>query len=151
MTATNHALTGAVIGLSINQPLLALPLAITSHFVLDSLPHFASTKMQPGSKLFKKYLFADAIFCAALVAFLAFSQPAYWLLAAACAFLATSPDLMWFREFAAAESNQHIPKRTDWLRKFHAKIQWYQKEPGIVVEIIWVAVMLLTLVKLLRI
>ena len=40
MTATNHALSGALIGLAVMQPILALPLAFVSHFMLDAVPHF---------------------------------------------------------------------------------------------------------------
>jgi hypothetical protein len=31
---------GAIIALAISQPLIALPLAFVSHFVLDALPHY---------------------------------------------------------------------------------------------------------------
>ena len=31
---------GAVIAFTVKKPLLALPLAVLSHFVLDSIPHF---------------------------------------------------------------------------------------------------------------
>lgn len=35
-----HTLVGAAIGLKINQPLISLPLALGSHFLLDFIPHW---------------------------------------------------------------------------------------------------------------
>jgi hypothetical protein len=40
MTATNHAITGAIIAVVIDKPVIALPLALLSHFAQDALPHF---------------------------------------------------------------------------------------------------------------
>jgi hypothetical protein len=40
MTATNHVITGAILVAAIKNPVVALPLALASHFVLDYLPHF---------------------------------------------------------------------------------------------------------------
>ena len=42
MTATNHALTGAIIGLVIGEPVLAIALAFASHFICDALPPVGS-------------------------------------------------------------------------------------------------------------
>ena len=39
MTGFNHAATGALITVLVN-PVLAVPLAFASHFVLDAIPHF---------------------------------------------------------------------------------------------------------------
>lgn len=40
MTATSHALIGASIASLISNPILAIPLAITSHFAADLVPHW---------------------------------------------------------------------------------------------------------------
>jgi len=40
-----HVLTGAVIARKINKPLIALPLAVASHFLLDTFPHLDSHGM----------------------------------------------------------------------------------------------------------
>lgn len=40
MTATSHALIGASIASLIPNPILAIPLAITSHFAADLVPHW---------------------------------------------------------------------------------------------------------------
>ena len=41
MLLTNHALTGTVLGLSIDNEVILVPVAFASHFVLDGLPHLA--------------------------------------------------------------------------------------------------------------
>ena len=40
MTTANHLVVGAIIGVAIKQPLVALPVAYGSHFVLDALPRY---------------------------------------------------------------------------------------------------------------
>lgn len=40
MTATAHALVAGAIAVKIGNPLLAIPLAIASHFVMDCIPHW---------------------------------------------------------------------------------------------------------------
>lgn len=40
MTATAHAVLGTVIAAKIGNPLLAVPLSFTSHFVADMIPHW---------------------------------------------------------------------------------------------------------------
>jgi hypothetical protein len=40
MMATSHALVGAAIASSVDNPFLAIPLILASHFVLDVVPHW---------------------------------------------------------------------------------------------------------------
>ena len=40
MTATAHALVSAAIARAVPNPYLAIPLAITSHFIMDAVPHW---------------------------------------------------------------------------------------------------------------
>ena len=40
MTATGHAIIGTVIAAKIGNPVLAVPIAIASHFLADALPHW---------------------------------------------------------------------------------------------------------------
>jgi len=40
MTATGHALVGTIIAAKIGNPALAIPIAISSHFLADALPHW---------------------------------------------------------------------------------------------------------------
>lgn len=147
MVGTNHALTGAVIGLAVQQPLLAVPLALVSHFILDALPHFGSNKLANGTKGFQLFLNVDIILCFVIAITLLITQPEYWFIGVVCAFVACSPDFMWVPEFLAAKENKPLPERKNWLIKFHANIQTYQKELGIIVELVWAALMVLVLAK----
>lgn len=147
MTATNHALTGAVIGLAVGQPWLAIPLAFGSHFVLDALPHFGSQRFKPSHRMFIHYLAIEAALCASIVLVLANLHPLNWLLAAVCAFVATSPDFMWAKEFILAQKGKSAPNPKNWMVKFHSKIQWYQQEPGVLIELSWAIMMVLALAK----
>lgn len=138
MTATNHALTGAAIALIIGQPLIALPAALLSHFVCDALPHFDSSLPSDdwlASRNFKILLVVDAWLCVILVAVLAIFQPQHWLLAAVCAFLATSPDLLWINRFWRVKTNR--PWQPNLFSRFAAKIQWFTAPIGAVVEATW--------------
>ena len=138
MTATNHAVTGALIGLIVGQPLIALPAAFLSHFVCDAIPHFGNTKLTIWSTNFKRMLVVDAGLCVLLVLVLGFRHPVHWLLAAICAFLATSPDLLWIRKFTYGLKHHHQPRETKIDRLLGSEgIQWFQRPIGAVVEAAW--------------
>lgn len=55
MLTTPHAVTGATIGVLIPNPWLFIPVAIGSHFVLDSVPHWQET-LAPYTPTKKTYL-----------------------------------------------------------------------------------------------
>lgn len=137
MTATNHAVTGALIGLLIGQPAIALPAAFLSHFVMDGLPHYGSSDSLASVK-FKVMLLLDAGACVALVLLLVASHPAHWLLAATCAFLAASPDFLWIRKFAQAHKMPARPYRPNRLENWLGpRLQWFQRPIGAFVELAW--------------
>lgn len=151
MTATNHALTGAVIGLVIGQPWVAVPAAVISHFVCDALPHAGSEERSDRvikTASFRNYLLTDASLCVALVGVLAFFQPEHWFLAAVCAFLATSPDLFWINRFLKARAGRHWKPGV--YSKFARNIQWFQKPIGAVVEVAWFVAALTILIPFFR-
>jgi hypothetical protein len=89
------------------------------------------------SKSFARYLALDAALCVLLVACLAAIQPSFWLLAAVCAFVATSPDLLWIRKFVFARTHRRFnPGR---IERFLSDIQWFQRPIGALVELAWLA------------
>lgn len=138
MTATNHALTGALIGLTVHSPLLALPLALLSHLVCDAIPHFGMPNDGwIAGTAFRRYLICDAILCIVLVSFLALSGTANWLLASLCAFVATSPDLLSIGRFRNARAGRPLTQNA--LQRFLKKIQWFEKPIGAAVELAWAA------------
>ncbi|HSX45413.1 MAG TPA: hypothetical protein VLG27_00220 [Candidatus Saccharimonadia bacterium] len=143
MRAINHALTGALIGLAVGEPSVAVPAAVASHFVCDAIPHYDGLPARPTplmkqrwihSKLFKKLLVADAALCLVLVAVLADLEPAHWLLAAVCAFAAAAPDFLWIPRFLARKAK---PQKLTGFNKFAGGIQWFQRPIGAVVEVAW--------------
>jgi|GEM_PF-136105 len=150
MTAPNHALTGAVIGLSVANPWLALPMAFLSHFVCDAIPHFDIADTAKTSalsrirtrKFFLIQIVGGGCLCVLLVLVLAFAQPRHWLLAAIAAFVATLPDVLWFPRYL------HI-KRTgkdvdmehpNVLWKVHNRIQWFAAPRFAWLEAVWCVV-----------
>jgi len=150
VTATNHALTGAVIGLVAANPLVALPAALLSHYVLDALPHYHTA--MPDEKLyktlgFKLYLMTEALLCFAIVQFLFFSHPVNWLLAAICAFVAAAPDLLSINQYILIREGKKW--KPNLYTKFASKIQWFERPTGAVVEIVWFVSLVIILVKIL--
>ena len=150
MRAINHALTGAVIGFSISDPVIALPVAFLSHFALDAIPHFGERKKDHGSKNFRDLLILDALLCFGLVLLLAIWQPKHWLQAVICAFLAASPDFMWVGKYLRARAGQKEHPTKNLVMHFHSKIQWFERPIGLAVELTWVPAMVLLLVGLTR-
>jgi len=140
MMAINHALTGAVIGLTVTKPVIAIPLALVSHFVCDALPHFgvqASGSTWLSSKRFARLLVVDMLLCVALVAVLFATGPAHWLVASICAFVATSPDAFWLPMYIRTLKGQKQVVRPNWFMRFAAWIQWYERPLGALVEATW--------------
>jgi hypothetical protein len=140
MRAINHALTGAIIGLSVSDPLIALPVSFLSHYVLDAIPHHGQKKVDDKrsnlvSKLFIYMLIADAMLCFILVLIIFIIKPRHWLTAIICAFLAASPDFFSFDRFYKTIKNK--PWKENIYTKFASNIQWFEKPIGAVVEIVW--------------
>ncbi len=128
MTATNHALTGAVLGLAIGNPWVAVPAAFLSHFVLDAIPHFGFKGVKTDTELlpqrwFKLLLIAEALMCFTIVCVLFSLQPVHWFVACVTAFVATSPDLYSAPRFLYANGWLKTPPTINMFRRFHGTIQ----------------------------
>lgn len=151
MTATNHGLSGALIGLAITQPAVALPLAFVSHFVLDAMPHFGGLNYHKNKKnrqLFHLYLLIDATLLAILISFL-FINGAGWL-AFACLFLAGSPDFVHAYQYLFNKDfhdNGSGPKK-HWFTKFHKNIQRSETPKGLIVEIPYAVLLSILIINL---
>jgi hypothetical protein len=150
MTATNHALTGAAIGLISGNPWLALPGALASHFICDSLPHFGFPERHKVLKtsIFRNYLIAEAGICFTIVFLLFALHPEHWLLAAVCAFVAASPDFLWIQKFTQARKNRKW--RPSAYAKFASGIQWFQRPVGALVELAWFVALVLIIAPFLH-
>lgn len=137
MMAINHSLTGAAVGLSVGAPEAALPLAFLSHFMLDMVPHYGSSRKSIHTASFRNLLIVDACLCSCLVLALAIIRPRHWAIAAICAFLAASPDFMWVSRFIKSRRSQITLPVKNVILRFHGRIQWFQRPIGMVVECVW--------------
>jgi hypothetical protein len=148
MTATNHALTGALIALVVKQPSLAIPLAFISHFILDAIPHFGieedSIFARNKSALFWQVVSTDAVlFVASVVAlpvlvFFSNSGIHPWVIIASM-FAAYIPDSVWAFRFARENLTGAWEPGGRFVR-FHRSVQWSETEQGLHVEWIWAAI-----------
>ena len=139
MTATNHALTGAVIVAAVSNPVIGLPLALLSHFVLDALPHFgAHTVAQPGKREFSAILMTDGVLLISLLIVLTVAGKsvdlAWWLLPLG-GVLGSAPDIMWAKHYR--DDIKGDVKQWGVVRKFHKQIQRWERSWGWVVEVLW--------------
>lgn len=144
MTATNHALTGAVVAAVMPVPLLAMPLALVSHIVIDALPHYADDAIEFSDKKFKLLLGLDIFFCILIAGAIFIIKPDHWFLLVACAFLATLPDALWLPDFLASRQGKPLPKYGR-IRQFLSDVQWSQKRIGVIMEIVWFGALLFIL------
>lgn len=135
MTATNHALTGAIIGLTISNPVVAVAVAFLSHFVLDAIPHFGVNEDFYTTKPFRIMLVVDTLLCVLLVAVLFRYHHTNWFIPSLTAFAATSPDLWSIRRFYYARI--HRLYTPGYIARFASKIQWFERPIGAVVELGW--------------
>ena len=144
MTATNHAITGALVATAAHQPALAVPIAFAAHFAMDVIPHFGlphSALERNTKKEFRLVLLIDMILLVILLItvpiFIGSSARAWWLILL-CMLACISPDLIWGYRFYF-ELKTKIVKPKNLFSKFHKKIQWSETQHGLVTEILWFA------------
>jgi len=135
-------LTGAVIATAVQQPWLVVPLAFLSHFVLDTFPHFGIHESDSAERnahpFFRTVLTVDLVlvFLALVLIPILFSSLVSWWVILLGMLAAYAPDVVWIAHFWH-DKKGHDRKEPIWLTKFHQKIQWFEKPPGIATEIIW--------------
>ena len=143
MTATNHALTGSFIALSIDQPFLAVPIAFASHFVLDIFPHYGFDRCGYG-EYFKHRLswVILGLDLFGMVVFLSLTLGAPWIMYIG-ALVAISPDLAWpYRYYFFEKRGLAKPGEGSAFNRWHTRIQWCERPWGIAFEIVWFVIML---------
>jgi hypothetical protein len=143
MTGLNHALTGALVAANINRPVIALPVALLSHFVIDAVPHW-NYELKPHIARRQLVMFADLALSLALLLVLAATVDANPYLVIAGGLLGILPDTMWLRYFITGRPSIHgSPKRLiNRIRQFHFWIQWSETSKGFFVELLWFPLML---------
>lgn len=121
MLSTPHLLVGAAIVRAIPDPFISLPLALLSHFALDSIPHWDGSPKAPFGLKTSILVIIDYALGASLVFIFTYgfeNQYFIWL----GAFLGTAPDFILgtYRHFTSYFS------RFDFIRipnEFHMSIQ----------------------------
>lgn len=142
MTATNHALTGALIASVIREPLVAIPAAFAAHFVMDTIPHFGLNHKDVFSRnddrWFKLVLIGDVLIAVVLLVVipLLLHPMLPILLTLSCMIACMSPDLVWGWHFYHEVRYKTIKSKT-WFSKVHKKIQWSETIHGALTEIVW--------------
>jgi hypothetical protein len=137
MTGYNHVMTGAVIAVAVKQPVLVLPLAFASHFVLDALPHFGidyhDRHLFPS---FKRVLGVDLSLLPLVMIGVPFLLHS-WLVFAAM-LLAVIADTIWFGKFYLDwRKGVKFQLPQDRFSRFHKRIQWGERPWGWWVELVW--------------
>jgi hypothetical protein len=139
MTASNHVLTGAAIAVVVRQPLLAIPLAFLSHFVLDTIPHFGEEEIEGHNKsgLFWSILTVDVILLLTWFAFVPhlLHEHISPLIIVGCMIAAYAPDLVWLYRFSYERIKHEILPHSR-MTRFHKDIQ-HEYTWGIIVEVVW--------------
>jgi hypothetical protein len=153
MTITNHLLVGAIIGLTVSNPVVAIVLAFASHFAMDALPHFG----YPGQKGYTevlKYRLSHLVIVGtfitslAVVAILAITGHPFALLTG---LVAASPDAIGLYNYLKYDK-KNIPARgfiKHFQVNFHRKIQRYERPWGLYIEIAATIILGLIFIKLL--
>lgn len=137
MTLTNHFMTGVGIAVVANNPYITLPLALVSHYLLDSLPHYGFKDYDSRNRLiFYSMIVADLIiFTLVMKSFISWSIPAWYYIAGIFAYL---PDFAWYYTWTVTEKfGSFAPNHKSRLNKFHIKIQRYERLWGLIPEIIY--------------
>lgn len=147
MTATNHALSGALLS-SVFPLYVAVPLAFASHFVLDSLPHYGIKHVERNhSTIYKLIVFGDTI--VAISGFVMLLILHKWSMTI-CGLVAFSPDFLWILQYFKQGKNMHLQIKNRFMH-FHKRIQRYERPWGIAVDMAATSIMLpLLILQLMR-
>jgi hypothetical protein len=144
MMGFNHALVGGLIGTVLPLP-VAIPVALASHFILDSLPHYGIPNNFRDIPRFWKVLFTvDALATLALI-WVPLSRQHYGVLA--CGFAAVVPDFVWVAQVVKTKSFT-LSRHENWFTRWHAKIQHFERPWGVYIELPFAVVLFPLVLKL---
>lgn len=121
MLETPHAALGMAIAVTIPNPLISIPLAFASHFVLDMVPHWnphINTEMKKFGKLTKPTLYIiglDLVCAVLLTIFVARNNPYVYI----ASFMSVLPDIAEGPYFLFGWRNKYL----DIVLRFQRSIQ----------------------------
>lgn len=147
MTGVNHIITGGVIGAVLPQPLIALPLAFLSHFILDMLPHYGDHPDDhlQTTRTIHRVILVDTMLGVIFFAMLLVWQPTHWPVIMAAGALAQVPDVVWLPNYIRVRKG--VKQKTyNSLMRFHKYIQWAESTKPFhkLFEAAWLTVMVVT-------
>lgn len=136
MTTSNHILAGALIALTVHEPVLIVPLAFASHFILDALPHYGYEG--DGYKEALKYKLTYVMEALGFIGFvlLAVSGVFEKNFVMIAAFFAVLPDFEWPYRYVFFERKGLKPPST-FMTRFHQNVQWCERSWGIIPEVVF--------------
>jgi len=131
MTATNHALSGALIGAFVPLP-LAIPLAFISHFVLDAIPHYGiPLKKRNNTFVYRLIVYGDTLVALSIAATALLLHK--WNMEIV-GWIAYSPDALWVLHYFMQDQNLHIQTKNKFM-EFHRYIQRWERPWGIAIDL----------------
>lgn len=143
MIATNHALTGALVATAIGEPLLGLPAALLSHFVIDAIPHW-NYQVPGGPRLRQTVIGFDILSSAIVIIILAWALDVNFWLFALGGMLAILPDTMWLPNIISDKlTEKDGSSLLHMLRRLHKKIQWSETTKGLFIELAYLVSLLI--------
>ncbi len=153
MTITNHVVAGAVIGIAVGQPIVAIVLAFASHFLMDALPHFGYAGNKGFTEVLKHRLsyavgIITLISTIAVIVLLAINGAWFAILTG---IVAASPDAVGWYNYVAFEKKGNSAKSGLALLhvKYHRRIQMFERPWGIYIEIVAFVLLSLLLLRVL--
>lgn len=149
MTTSNHVLAGALIAATVQEPVLVVPLAFLSHFLLDALPHYGLAGEGYSEALKHKTTYVTEALGAIGLMLLLASGVFGWNIFLLAAVVAVAPDLEWMQRYFLFERKGLEPPKTV-LTDIHQKIQWCERKWGIAFEIAFFAIGYIVLLDIVR-
>ncbi len=145
-------MTGAIIALTVKNPVLAVPLSFISHFAQDLVPHFDHFAGVNDEHLFERKfnisLVTDFLLSITLMIVLAILFPAHKWLIWSCMVAAACPDLASSYYHLYIERIKKQKPKYDLLTKFHYSLQWSATPRGVIVEIAWAIAGIFTILSM---
>jgi hypothetical protein len=135
MIFLNHALTGALLALKIEQPLVLVPMALGSHLVLDALPHYGYPELDLDHRRWVVTGIIDGVLTvgAVMVIYLAWPQRIGHILIGVLA--AVLPDLVYIPQVLVGW------QPNTWWHRLHGRVQWAEFPRGLMVDVAWAGAM----------
>lgn len=131
MIGFNHALVGGLLGKVLPWP-IAVPLALASHFALDTLPHYGINPSKRNNSKFWKVFFAGDFVATFSLAVWAVLNHHYAMFAAGLT--GVMPDFIWVARVIRTRSYDFSSAESTY-EKWHIRIQKYEFPGGIWIEL----------------